>query len=108
MLAESAELRERLWRNTKRFRAEMTALGFELLPGEHPIIPLMLRDPKLAQDFAAGLRGKGVLVTAFSFPVVPRGEDRIRTQMSAAHEVEELDRAVGAFAEVGRELGVIT
>ena len=108
LLAESPELRERLWRNTERFRAEMTALGFELLPGEHPIIPLMLRDPKLAQDFAAGLRGKGVLVTAFSFPVVPRGEDRIRTQMSAAHEVEELDRAVGAFAEVGRELGVIT
>lgn len=107
LLAGSPELRERLWRNTKRFRKEMTTLGFELLPGEHPIIPLMLRDPKLAQDFAAGLRGKGVLVTAFSFPVVPRGGDRIRTQMSAAHDLEDLDRAISAFAEVGRGLGVI-
>ena len=86
----------------------MTALGFELLPGEHPIIPLMLRDPKLAQNFAAGLREEGVLVTAFSFPVVPRGQDRIRTQMSAAHDTGDLDRAIGAFAEVGRGLGVIT
>ena len=95
------------WRNTKRFRAEMTALGFELLAGEHPIIPLMLRDPKLAQNFADGLREKGVLVTAFSFPVVPRGGDRIRTQMSAAHDPADLDRAIGSFAEVGRGLGVI-
>ena len=107
LVAGSTELQDRLWRNTKHFRAEMTALGFELLPGEHPIIPLMLRDPKLAQNFAAGLREKGVLVTAFSFPVVPRGQDRIRTQMSAAHDMEELDRAIGAFAEVGRILGVI-
>jgi glycine C-acetyltransferase len=107
LLAGSAELRERLWRNAGHFRAEMTALGFELLPGEHPIVPLMLRDPKLAQEFADRLRDKGVLVSAFSFPVVPRGQDRIRTQMSAAHGVEDLDRAIAAFAEVGRDLGVI-
>ncbi len=107
-LAGSSELRERLWRNTKYFRTEITGLGFELLPGEHPIIPLMLRDPKLAQNFADGLRDKGVLVTAFSFPVVPLGQDRIRTQMSAAHDVEDIDRAISAFAEVGRRFGVIT
>ena len=107
LLADSPELRERLWRNAGRFRAEMAARGFELLPGEHPIVPVMLRDPKLAQGLADGLRDKGVLVSAFSFPVVPRGQDRIRTQMSAAHDVEDLDRAIAAFAEVGRGLGVI-
>ena len=107
LVAESPELRHRLWGNANRFRAEMTALGFELLPGEHPIVPLMLRDPKLAQDFAARLREKGVLATAFSFPVVPPGQDRIRTQMSAAHEARDLDRAIAAFAEVGRSTGVI-
>ena len=107
LLADSPELRERLWRNAGHFRAEMTARGFELLPGEHPIVPLMLRDPKLAQDFADGLRDKGVLVSAFSFPVVPRGQDRIRTQMSAAHDVKDLDRAIAAFTEVGRGLRVI-
>ena len=107
LLADSPELRERLWRNAGHFRAEMTARGFELLPGEHPIVPLMLRDPKLAQDFSDGLRDKGVLVSAFSFPVVPRGQDRIRTQMSAAHDVEDLDRAIAAFTEVGRGLRVI-
>ena len=107
LVADSPELRHRLWRNANRFRSEMTALGFELLPGEHPIVPLMLRDPTLAQGFAAGLREMGVLATAFSFPVVPRGQDRIRTQMSAAHDARDLDRAIAAFAEVGRGLGVI-
>jgi len=107
LLTDSTELRDRLWRNARHFRSEMTALGFEILPGEHPIVPVMLRDPKLAQRFARGLRDRGVLAVAFSFPVVPRGQDRIRAQMSAAHEIEELDRALGAFAEVGRELGVI-
>ena len=106
-LAGSTALRERLWRNANHFRAEMTTLGFELLPGEHPIVPLMLRDPKLAQNFANGLRERGVLVAAFSFPVVPRGQDRIRTQMSAAHDIGDLDRAIAAFAEVGRDLEVI-
>ena len=107
LVAGSTGLRDRLWRNANHFRAEMTALGFDLLPGEHPIVPLMLRDPKLAQDFADGLREKGVLATAFSFPVVPRGQDRIRTQMSASHEIEDLDRAIATFTEVGRDLGVI-
>ena len=106
-LTGSTALRERLWRNANHFRAEMTTLGFELLPGEHPIVPLMLRDPKLAQNFANGLRERGVLVAAFSFPVVPREQDRIRTQMSAAHDIGDLDRAIAAFAEVGRDLEVI-
>lgn len=107
MLEGSTKLRDRLHANAAYFRAEMSALGFDLLPGEHPIIPVMLRDPKLAQDMAARLNTEGVYVTAFSFPVVPRGQDRIRTQMSAAHSREELDRAIAAFARVGRELGVI-
>ena len=107
LLTGSTELRDRLWRNACHFRSEMTALGFELLPGEHPIVPLMLRDPKLAQAFADALRERGVLAAAFSFPVVPRGQDRIRAQMSAAHDIEDLDRAIDAFAVVGRGLGVI-
>ena len=107
LLDGTTELRDRLWRNTGHFRAEMTALGFELLPGEHPIIVLMLRDARLARDFSDGLRENGVLATAFSFPVVPRGEDRIRIQMSAAHDIDVLDDAIAAFAEVGRNLRVI-
>lgn len=107
-LADGAELRARLRRNANHFRSKMGALGFELLPGEHPIIPVMLRDPKLAQDMAAQLDTRGVFVTAFSFPVVPKAQDRIRTQMSAAHSIEQLDRAVEAFETVGRNLGVIT
>ena len=107
LLADSAALRERMWRNASHFRSAMSALGFELLPGEHPIVPVMLREPKLAQRFAHALREKGVLVVAFSFPVVPRGQDRIRVQLSAAHETRDIDRAIAAFAEVGRDLGVI-
>jgi glycine C-acetyltransferase len=85
----------------------MAALGFDLLPGEHPIIPVMLGDAQLAQDMAAALNERGVYVTAFSFPVVPKGADRIRTQMSAAHSLAQLDRAIDAFADAGRALGVI-
>ena len=108
MLETQSDLRDALRRNTAHFRQRMTALGFEILPGEHPISPVMLRDPKLAQDMAARLAEKGVFVTAFSFPVVPRGQDRIRTQMSAAHSLEELDRAIDAIAETGRDLKVIS
>jgi glycine C-acetyltransferase len=107
MLEAGGELRARLFANATFFRREMTALGFDLLPGEHPIIPVMLRDPQLAQDMAAALDARGVYVTAFSFPVVPRGQDRIRTQMSAAHTRADLERAIDAFAEAGRELGVV-
>lgn len=108
LLEDGGELRARLWSNAAYFRERMGGLGFELLPGEHAIIPVMLRDPKLAQEMAKRLGERGVYVTAFSFPVVPKGQDRIRTQMSAALTREMLDRAIGAFEEVGRELGVIS
>ncbi len=107
MLEGSAELLERLRRNAKHFRQHMQAAGFDLLPGEHAIIPVMLRDPQLAQDMAAGLNERGVYVAPFSFPVVPKGQDRIRTQMSAAHSLEELDQAIEAFVVVGKDLGVL-
>lgn len=107
MLEASTDRRERLMENAVHFRARMGAAGFDLLPGEHPIIPVMLRDPKLAQDMAARLDAKGVYVAPFSFPVVPKGQDRIRTQMSAAHSRAELDTAIDAFIAVGRDMGVI-
>ncbi|MDA5095614.1 glycine C-acetyltransferase [Aliiroseovarius sp. KMU-50] len=108
MLEASTERREVLMDHATHFRARMSEAGFDLLPGEHPIIPVMLRDPKLAQDMAARLDAKGVYVAAFSFPVVPKGQDRIRTQMSAALTREELDRAIDAFIEVGRDMEIIT
>ncbi len=107
MLEESGELRQRLNANAKQFRHAMGLLGFKLVPGEHPIIPVMLGDAALAQDMAARLLEKGIYVIGFSFPVVPKGQARIRTQMSAAHTSDDIDRAVAAFAEVGRDLGVI-
>ena len=107
MLEASTERRDRLMNNASHFRARIGAAGFDLLPGEHPIIPVMLRDPVLAQEMAARLDQKGVFVAPFSFPVVPRGQDRIRTQMSAAHSLPELDRAIDAFIQVGQEMGVI-
>ena len=94
--------------NAAHFRSRMSAAGFDLLPGEHPIIPVMLRDPKLAQDMTARLDEKGVYVAPFSFPVVPKGQDRIRTQMYAAHSRDELDQAIDAFIEVGREMELIS
>ncbi|MDU8926169.1 glycine C-acetyltransferase [Alisedimentitalea sp. MJ-SS2] len=108
MLEASTERRDRLMENATLFRARMSAAGFDLLPGEHPIIPVMLRDPKLAQEMAVRLDKKGVYVAPFSFPVVPRGQDRIRTQMSAAHSHHELDRAIDAFIEVGRDMEIVT
>ncbi|MCT4607580.1 MAG: glycine C-acetyltransferase [Pelagimonas sp.] len=108
MLEASTERRAVLMDHAAHFRAHMGAAGFDLLPGEHPIIPVMLRDPKLAQDMAARLDAKGVYVAAFSFPVVPKGQDRIRTQMSAALTRDELDRAIDAFIAVGQDMGIIS
>ena len=104
---EGAQLRARVRENGAHFRSRMSALGFTLVPGEHPIIPVMLGDAQLASKMADALLNEGVYVIGFSFPVVPRGRARIRTQMSAAHTTEQIDRAVDAFARVGRELGVI-
>jgi glycine C-acetyltransferase len=107
LVQQGDDLRARLRANAAHFRAEMGKLGFNLLPGEHPIIPVMLFDAPLAQTFAKRLLDEGVYVIGFFFPVVPKGQARIRTQMSAAHTTEDLDRAIAAFAKVGRELGVI-
>lgn len=107
MIETGQEMRARLVANSARFRAEMTALGFELAGAGHPIIPVMLGDAQLAQDFAARMLDRGVYVVGFSFPVVPRGKARIRTQMSAAHSDDDVATAIAAFAATGRELGVI-
>lgn len=107
MLNAGGELRERLFANARRFREGMTAAGFTLQPGEHAIIPVMLGDARLAQQMAADLLDEGIYVTGFSFPVVPRGAARIRTQMSAAHTFDHIDRAIAAFTKVGRAHGVI-
>ena len=104
---EGDALRAQLIANAARFRSAMTAAGFTLQPGEHPIIPVMLGDAKLAQDMAARMLELGVYVIGFSFPVVPRGQARIRTQMSAAHTFEQIDAAVAAFTQAGKELRVI-
>ncbi|WP_242342513.1 glycine C-acetyltransferase [Anaeromyxobacter terrae] len=107
LVEQSDDLRRRLRENAAYFRAELTKLGFELLPGEHPIIPVMLHEAPLAQEFARRLLDEGVYAIGFFFPVVPKGQARIRTQMSAAHSREDLDFAVAAFSKVGRALGVI-
>jgi glycine C-acetyltransferase len=107
LLETGAELRRCLWDNTHFFRTRMTELGFQLKPGAHPIIPVMLGDARLASAMAEGLLEEGVYVIGFSYPVVAHGQARIRTQMSAGHTLNHLERAVGAFAKVGRELGVI-
>jgi glycine C-acetyltransferase len=108
LVESSDDLRKRLWDNASYFRSRMSAAGFNLVPGEHPISPVMLGDAKLASTFAQRLLEHGVYVIGFSFPVVAHGKARIRTQMSAAHRREELDRAVDAFVAVGRELNVVT
>ena len=104
---EGASLRERVHRNGRHFRAEMSRLGFDLVPGEHPIVPVMLGDAGLARRMADALLAEGIYVIGFSFPVVPKGRARIRTQMSAAHTPAQIDRAVAAFAQVGKSLGAI-
>ncbi|MGE3875719.1 MAG: glycine C-acetyltransferase [Parvibaculaceae bacterium] len=107
MARKGDELRNGLFDNARRFRIAMSKSGFNLLPGEHPIIPVMLGDAKLAQDMAAKLYERGIYVTGFFYPVVPQGSARIRTQMSAAHTPQDIDKAAAAFTEVGKELGVI-
>ena len=107
MLSSSTALRDRLEKNTHYFRAGMTAAGFDIKPGIHPITPVMLYDAPLAQEFAAKLLDEGIYVIGFFFPVVPRNEARIRVQISAAHTKDHLDRAIAAFTKVGKELGVI-
>lgn len=100
-------LRAQLFRNAERFRAQMTEAGFNLLPGEHPIIPVMIPDARQAAEMADALMDEGLYVTAFSYPVVPKGQSRIRTQMCAAHTDEQVDKAVAAFTRAGKKLGVI-
>jgi glycine C-acetyltransferase len=105
--AEGADLRNRLKANGERFRGEMSKLGFRLAGAGHPIIPVMLGEAKLATEMADALLKEGIYVIGFSFPVVPKGQARIRTQMSAAHSPEDIDRAIAAFAKVGRAMGAI-
>jgi len=107
MLSSSTTLRDKVMDNARYFRERMTAAGFEIKPGTHPIAPVMLYDAKLAQQFAKDLLDEGIYVIGFFFPVVPQGQARIRTQMSAAHTREQIDRAVAAFIKVGRKLGVL-
>lgn len=107
MLSETTALRDKLEQNTKYFRAEMTKAGFDIKPGEHPIVPIMLYEAPLAQQFAEQLLDKGIYVIGFFFPVVAKGQARIRVQLSAAHERHHLDKAIQAFTEVGKKLGVL-
>lgn len=107
LLSETTELRDKLEYNTKYFRKKMTEAGFDIRPGDHPIVPIMLYEAVVAQQFAANLLEEGIYVIGFFFPVVARGQARIRVQLSAAHEHDHLDRAVAAFTRIGRELGVI-
>ncbi len=107
ILSASSELRDRVNANAAHFRARMSEAGFDLKPGQHPIVPVMLYDAKLAQRFAAELLEEGIYVIGFFFPVVPQGQARIRTQMSAAHTREQIDQAIDAFVRVGKRLGVI-
>ena len=106
LLEESTALRDKVHENARYFRAEMEKLGFDLLPGEHPIVPVMLYDPRTAHEFARRMLEKGVYVVAFCYPVVPKGKDRIRTQISAGHSKEDIDHAVKAFGEVKKEMGL--
>jgi glycine C-acetyltransferase len=107
MLTETTELRDKLEFNTKYFRSKMTAAGFDIKPGDHPIVPIMLYDAVLAQTMAAKLLEEGIYVIGFFFPVVAKGQARIRVQLSAAHEQAHLDKAIAGFTKIGKELGVL-
>jgi len=111
LLSFTTELRDKLEKNHRYFRQKMTDAGFDITPGDHPIVPIMFgkfeNDAKLAQDFAAALLDEGIYVIGFSYPVVPRGQARIRVQLSAAHEIGHIDKAVEAFTKIGKRLGVI-
>lgn len=107
LLSESTALRDKLETNTAYFREAMTAAGFDIIPGVHPIVPIMLGDARLSQDFAARLLSEGIYVIGFYYPVVPKNQARIRVQISAGHEREHLEKAVAAFTKIGKELGVI-
>jgi len=106
-LSSTTELRDKLEENSRYFRQKIQAAGFEIKPGSHPIVPIMLKDPKLAKTMADELLKEGIYVIAFSYPVVPKGKDRIRVQLSAAHEKHHMDAAIRAFCKVGKKLGVI-
>jgi glycine C-acetyltransferase len=107
LLSSTTELRDKLEANTRYFRSRMTEAGFDIKPGEHPIVPIMLYDAVVAQNFAAELLNEGIYVIGFFFPVVPKGQARIRVQLSAAHEQHHLDKAIEAFVKVGRMLKVV-
>jgi glycine C-acetyltransferase len=107
LLSSTTELRDKLEANTLYFREKMTEAGFDIKPGVHPIVPIMLYDAPLSQQFAEKLLEKGIYVIGFYFPVVPKGKARIRVQISAVHEIEHLDKAIEAFTQIGKELGVL-
>lgn len=107
LLDETSELREKLEYNTRYFRSEMTKAGFDIKKGEHPIVPVMLYDARTAQTFASELLNEGIYVIGFYYPVVPRGQARIRVQLSAVHQQDHLDKAIGAFQKIGEKIGVI-
>ncbi|MEM7352644.1 MAG: aminotransferase class I/II-fold pyridoxal phosphate-dependent enzyme, partial [Acidobacteriota bacterium] len=107
ILSETSDLRDKLHANTQWFRGALTDAGFDITPGEHPIVPIMLGDARLAGDMAADMLAEGIYVIGFSFPVVPKGKARIRVQVSAAHDQEHLEQAVEAFVKVGRKHGVV-
>ena len=108
LISDNTELRDRLEANTEHFRTHMTAAGFAIRPGVHPIVPIMLGDAALSVRMADALLQRGIYVIGFSYPVVPKGQARIRVQISAGHTPEHLDRAIAAFTDVGRELGVLS
>ena len=107
LLGETSELRDKLEENTHYFRKQMIAAGFDIKKGEHPIVPVMLYDAKVSQMFASALLDEGIYVIGFYYPVVPKGQARIRVQLSAVHEREHLDKAIAAFHKIGNRLGVI-